>query len=75
MKVGELISMLEEFHEDTEVRICNVAIEDDEVCPTFQIDDVIEEEGHNGEEYVPVVTIEFQDSTYIQDEYNNTKAP
>lgn len=77
MKVSELIEKLKQYPEDLEVRVMNVAIEDDESCPTFEIKSISSAK-ENDEEFseprdMDFVFIEMLDNSYIQEEYDITK--
>lgn len=78
MKVLDLIEKLKQYPEDLEVRVMNVAIEDDESCPTFEIKSISSAK-ENDEEFkephdMDFVFIEMLDNEYIQDEYNLDRA-
>jgi hypothetical protein len=60
MTAQQLIENLFKFDGDIEVRIMNIAIEDDGHCPTFEIGSVEEVKG--------CVCLEFEDKDYIQTE-------
>ena len=77
MLVSELIEKLQQYPSELEVRVMNVAIEDDESCPTFEIK-AISSAKENDEEYeeprdMDFVYIEMLDNSYIQEEYDITK--
>lgn len=61
MTVQQLIDNLLKFDSNIEVRIMNIAIEDDGHCPTFEI-------GSVAEEIKGCVCLEFEDKDYIQTE-------
>ncbi len=67
MKVKELIQKLQAYYGDLEVRIMNTAIDVDESCPTFEIDDVESALDINFE----VETITCKEDDFILIEYKN----
>jgi len=74
MKVLELIKKLKQYPEELEVRVMNMAIEDDESCPTFEIKSISSAK-ENDEEFeeprdMDFVFIEILDNEYIQEKYN-----
>ena len=77
MLVSELIEKLQKYTQDLEVRVMNVAIEDDESCPTFEIKSISSAK-ENDEEFeeprdMDFVFIEMLDNSYIQEEFDITK--
>jgi hypothetical protein len=77
MLVSELIEKLQQYPNELEVRVMNVAIEDDESCPTFEVK-AISSAKENDEDYeeprdMDFVYIEMLDNSYIQEEYDITK--
>lgn len=77
MNVSALIEKLKTYQPDLEVRVMNVAIEDDESCPTFEIKSISSAKEINDEFEEPrdmnFVLIEIIDNSYIQEEFDNTK--
>jgi len=74
MKVRELISLLKGYDPELEVRIANVAIEDDESMPTFEIKSVESAKEAAGEEFeedvdMDFVFIEMFDEAYVDEDY------
>lgn len=70
MKVSDLIEKLKKFPQDVEVRIMNVAIEDDESCPTFelkQIEKASDVDNFDKDTDVEFVFLQFLDDDYVDD--------
>jgi hypothetical protein len=77
MLVSELIEKLQQYPSELEVRIMNVAIEDYESCPSFEIKGISSAK-ENAEDYqeprdMNFVFIEMLDREYIQEQFNIMK--
>jgi len=66
MKLKELQDQLSKFNPEDEVRIMNVAIEDDETCPTFEIESIEQFTKANQR----VITLQYTDEIFINDRMN-----
>jgi hypothetical protein len=76
MKVSELIKQLAEYDPNIDVRIMNTAIDEDESCPTFELEsiesasDIVREtEAVGFDPDTDIVFLEFSDELHIKDEY------
>jgi len=65
MNKGELFKLLENIPDDTEIKVLNCLIEDDESCPTFEICGGGMEESEKKEK---IFILEFMDSDYIRED-------
>jgi len=77
MLVSELIEKLQKYPQNLEVRVMNVAIEDDESCPTFEVK-AISSAKENDEDYedpidMDFVYIEMLNNSYIMPKFDITK--
>ncbi|MCA1920228.1 MAG: hypothetical protein LDL38_12565 [Flavobacterium piscis] len=77
MLVSELIEKLQKYPQDLEVRVMNVAIEDDESCPTFEVKSISSAKENDEDLEEPrdmdFVFIEMLDNSYIMPEFDITK--
>ncbi len=66
MKLKELQDQLSKFNPEDEVRIMNVAIEDNETCPTFEIEQIEQFTKANQR----VITLQYTDGIFTDDSVN-----